>query len=82
VEFEEVNFPPDGLVGMAFPALSVFGENPLFTTLVNQKTVPPVFGVKLADSGSELLFGGVNTALFTGAFRNVSLIEEVSVWLL
>ncbi|KAJ7742870.1 acid protease, partial [Mycena metata] len=71
VEFEEVNFPPDGLVGMAFPALSVFGDNPLFTTLVAQGTVPPVFGVKLADTGSELLLGGVDTALFTGAFRNV-----------
>ncbi|KAJ7020608.1 acid protease [Mycena alexandri] len=76
VEFEEVNFPPDGLVGMAFPALSVFGDNPLFTTLVTQGTVPPVFGVKLADTGSELFLGGVDTALFTGAFRNVSLIEE------
>ncbi|KAJ7072892.1 acid protease [Mycena amicta] len=76
VEFETENFPPDGLVGMAFPALSVFGDDPLFTTLVEQGQVPPVFGVKLADTGSELLFGGVNTALFTGAFRNVSLIEE------
>ncbi|KAJ7198488.1 acid protease [Mycena pura] len=76
VEFELANFPPDGLVGMAFPALSVFGDNPLFTTLVNQKTVPPVFGVRLADTGSELLLGGVDTAKFTGAFRNVSLISE------
>ncbi|KAF7289300.1 Acid protease [Mycena indigotica] len=76
VEFEAANFPPDGLVGMAFPALSVFGANPLFTTLVNQGQVPSAFGVKLADSGSELRLGGVNTALFTGAFRNVSLIEE------
>ncbi|KAJ6584643.1 Asp-domain-containing protein [Mycena capillaripes] len=76
VEFEEVNFPPDGLVGMAFPALSVFGDNPLFSTLVEQGTVPPVFGVKLADTGSELFLGGVDTTLFTGAFRNVSLIEE------
>ncbi|KAF7365422.1 Acid protease [Mycena venus] len=76
VEFEVDNFPPDGLVGMAFPALAVFGDNPLFTTLADQGTVPPVFGVKLADTGSELFLGGVDTALFTGAFRNVSLIEE------
>jgi len=76
VDFEVDEFPPDGLVGMAFPALSTFGDNPLFTTLVNQGTVPPVFGVKLADTGSELFLGGVDTALFTGAFRNVSLIEE------
>ncbi|KAF7346076.1 Acid protease [Mycena sanguinolenta] len=76
VEFEEANFPPDGLVGMAFESLSVFGDNPLFSTLVNQGTVPPVFGVRLTDSGSELLLGGVDPKLFTGAFRNVSLIEE------
>jgi len=76
VEFEEVNFPPDGLVGMAFEALSVFGLPPLFTTLVNQGTVPPVFGFRLADTGSEMFLGGVNSAKFTGAFRNVSLIEE------
>ncbi|KAF7294004.1 Aspartic protease [Mycena kentingensis (nom. inval.)] len=76
VEFEVDEFPPDGLVGMAYPALSVFGEDPLFATLVNQGQVAPLFGVKLADTGSELLLGGVNSALFTGAFRNVSLIEE------
>ncbi|KAJ6465060.1 acid protease [Mycena vitilis] len=76
VEFEADEFPPDGLVGMAFPALAVFGDNPLFTTLVDQGSVAPVFGVKLADTGSELSLGGVDPALFTGAFRNVSLIEE------
>ncbi len=78
VDFELDNFPPDGLVGMAFPALAVFDDPPLFTTLVNQGTTPPVFGVLLADTGSELFLGGVNHAKFTGAFRNVSLIEEVS----
>ncbi|KAJ7704411.1 acid protease [Mycena rosella] len=76
VEFQVADFPPDGIVGMAFPALSQFGRNPLFTTLVKQKTVPPIFGVKLADSGSELLLGGVDNSLFTGAFRYVSLIEK------
>ncbi|KAK7048160.1 acid protease [Favolaschia claudopus] len=76
VEFEADEFPPDGLVGMAFPALSVFGDDPLFTTLVNQGTVAPAFGVRLADTGSELFLGGVDSAKFTGAFRNVSLIEE------
>lgn len=77
MDFEIDEFPPDGLVGMAFPALAVFERNPLFSTLAAQGTVPPVFGVKLAETGSELFLGGVDTALFTGAFRNVSLIEEV-----
>jgi hypothetical protein len=77
VDFEVANFPPNGLVGMAFESLSVFGDPPLFTTLVKQGTVSPVFGVKLADVGSELFLGGVNHALFTGSFRNVSLSEQV-----
>jgi cathepsin D len=76
VDFEIAEFPPDGLVGMAFESLSVFGANPLFSTLVEQGTVAPVFGVKLADNGSELFLGGVNPDLFTGSFGNVSLIEE------
>jgi hypothetical protein len=78
VDFEVANFPPDGLVGMAFKSLSVFGDSPLFTTLVTQGTIAPVFGVRLSETGSELFLGGVNHALFTGSFRNVSLIEEVS----
>jgi cathepsin D len=34
--FEEDVFPPDGFVGLAFPALSMFGENDFFSTLVNE----------------------------------------------
>jgi hypothetical protein len=63
---------------MAFPALSVFGDNPLFSTLVAEGQTAPVFGFRLADTGSEMFLGGVNTAKFTGAFRNVSLTSEVS----
>ena len=65
---------------MAFPALSVFGDNPLFTTLVDQGAVPaPEFAMKLAETGSELFLGGVNTALFTGEFVEVPLVEDVRI---
>jgi hypothetical protein len=75
--FELAQFPPDGLVGMAFPSISVFNSTPLFNTLVDQGTVDPMFGLKLAENGSELYLGGVNTDLYTGDFRNVSLAAEV-----
>ena len=64
-------------MGMGFPALSVFGEDPFFTTLVNQGQVAGQFGVKLADSGSELTLGGVNNDLFTGDFVNVPVVQDV-----
>ncbi|TFY78580.1 hypothetical protein EWM64_g5434 [Hericium alpestre] len=57
----------DGLVGLAFQKLSVFNAKPWFQTLVDQgQTDAPVFGMKLADSGSELFFGGMNKNLYKG----------------
>ncbi|PFH52669.1 hypothetical protein AMATHDRAFT_139688 [Amanita thiersii Skay4041] len=51
-------FPPDGLMGMAFPAISEFGANPVFQTLIAEGVVSsPVFGFRLAPSGSELTLG-------------------------
>lgn len=65
-------FPPDGLLGMGFPEISVFGDNPFFQTLVAEGVVTaPEFGVKLAPTGSELFLGGVDTSAFTGDITNV-----------
>ncbi|TFY69453.1 hypothetical protein EVG20_g3167 [Dentipellis fragilis] len=78
--FSIEEFPPDGLLGMAFPQISVFGENPFFQTLVAQGTVTSSeFGVKLATSGSELFLGGVDTSLFTGSFTQ-NPVTEVGFW--
>jgi len=74
--FESAEFPPDGLAGLGFPALSVFGDNDLFSTLVAENQAAAQFGVKLADSGSEIFFGGVNNALFTGSFANSPVVED------
>ncbi|KAI0316984.1 acid protease [Amylostereum chailletii] len=73
-------FPPDGLLGMAFPQISVFGANPFFQTLVSQDVVDaPEFGVKLATSGSELFLGGVDDSLFTGDFTQIP-VSPVGFW--
>ncbi|KAI0036070.1 acid protease [Vararia minispora EC-137] len=73
-------FPPDGLMGMAFQQISVFNASPFFQTLVSQGTVTaPEFGVKLAQTGSELFLGGADTSLFTGDLTNVP-VTTVGFW--
>ncbi|KAF5370147.1 hypothetical protein D9758_001280 [Tetrapyrgos nigripes] len=75
--FAADEFPPDGLMGMAFPAISEFGANPVFQTLIAQGQVDePVFAFKLSTSGSELFLGGVNNDLFTGEFTQVPVTQE------
>ncbi|KAG2139038.1 aspartic peptidase domain-containing protein, partial [Suillus clintonianus] len=59
----------DGVMGMAFKLNSNFNADSVFETLVSQGAVPqPVFAFKLASSRSELYVGGVNSALYKGAF--------------
>ncbi|KAG5654486.1 hypothetical protein H0H81_001985 [Sphagnurus paluster] len=71
------NFPADGLVGMAFPEISSFGAEPLFHSLVAQnQTVAPQFGFKLAENGSELFLGGVNTDLIKGDLVYTPVIQQ------
>ncbi|KAI0366743.1 protease [Pilatotrama ljubarskyi] len=60
----------DGLLGMAFPAISNLRQSPFFNTAKTQGAVKSgVFGFKLAKSGSELYLGGTNTKLYTGAIE-------------
>ncbi|KAF9449879.1 acid protease [Macrolepiota fuliginosa MF-IS2] len=75
--FESNQFPPDGLMGMAFRQISVFGDNPFFQTLIAQGTpTASQFSFKLSQSGSELFLGGVNNNMFTGSFTNVPVTQE------
>ncbi|KAF9258570.1 acid protease, partial [Marasmius fiardii PR-910] len=62
-----VIFIPDGVLGLAFPALSKFGATPLFQNLVSSGTISSsVFSMKLDGDNAELRLGGTNSALFTG----------------
>jgi cathepsin D len=77
--FAYSNFPPDGLMGLAWAQISVSGTFGYFQTLIAQGQVNnQVFGVKLATSGSELLLGGVNEALYKDPFTWVPVTKEVS----
>jgi cathepsin D len=77
-QFNVNEFPPDGLMGMAFPQISKSGSNPFFQTLVAQGVpAAPQFSFKLATSGSELFLGGVDNSKFSGSFTNVPVTREV-----
>ena len=65
-------------MGLAFQSISKYQAPPLFQTLISEGAVTsPVFGLKLATSGSELFLGGTNTALYTGDFTWVPLTNVV-----
>ncbi|RPD59803.1 acid protease [Lentinus tigrinus ALCF2SS1-6] len=60
----------DGILGMAYPALSQFNQNPFFNSAKAQGAVKSgVFAFKLAKSGSELYLGGTNSKLYTGSIE-------------
>ena len=78
--FALANFPPDGLMGMGFPQISVFGANPVFQTLVAQgKTTQSVFGFTLLPSGSELFLGGTDTSKISGSLTFTP-VTQVGFW--
>ena len=65
-------------MGLAFQSISRYQAPPVFQTLISEGVVTePVFGLKLATSGSELFLGGTNTALYTGEFTWVPLTNVV-----
>ncbi|KAJ7510848.1 acid protease [Mycena galericulata] len=59
--------PADGILGLAFPAISNLKENPFFVNADAQGTVSAnQFGFFLASSGSELYLGGTETSKYSG----------------
>lgn len=74
---ESSNFPADGLMGMAFESLSVYGANPVIQTLIDNNVISdPVFAFKLASSGSELRIGGINSALYSGSLTYTPVTQQ------
>src|SRR5579859_4144349 len=74
------NFPPDGLLGLAFQSLSRLNATPVFQTLAAQGAFPAnSFGFYLANEGSEVYLGGTNNKLHKDDFVYASVTQEV--WL-
>jgi len=65
-------------MGLAFPSVSVFGgQSPVQNIISEHVLTCPMFGIKLAPTGSELLLGGVNADLFQGEITWVPLSNAV-----
>ena len=76
--FSADDFPPDGLLGMAYQSISDYNSPPLFQTLVAQKQVAQaVFAFKLSSSGSLLTLGGVDDTKYTGSITYAPVTTKV-----
>ncbi|CAL1715400.1 unnamed protein product [Somion occarium] len=75
--FDKNQFPPDGLMGMAYRSIAVLDADPVVQTLIAQgKTTDPVFAFKLTSVGAELSVGSINNTLYTGDFTQVPVTRQ------
>ena len=75
------NEAADGILGLAFPAISSLHKTPFLLDAKNEGAVKSaVFGFKLAKSGSELYLGGTNTSLYTGDIEYHSVTGKAGYW--
>nr|DBA15482.1 TPA: hypothetical protein GDO54_004685 [Pyxicephalus adspersus] len=72
--------PFDGILGLAFPSLASSQATPVFDNMWNQGLIPQdLFSVYLSSqgqSGSFVLFGGVDTSYYSGSLNWVPLTAE------
>lgn len=75
------NEAADGILGLAFPAISSLHKTPFLLDAKNEGAVKSaVFGFKLAKSGSELYLGGTNPSLYTGDIEYHSVTGKAGYW--
>ncbi len=75
------NEKADGILGLAFPAISNMHKTPFLLAAKNQGTIKSAsFGFKLAKSGSELYLGGTNPSLYTGDIEYHSVTGKAGYW--
>lgn len=69
----------DGILGMAWPTISVDGVTPVFTNMIANGLIAPLFSFQLSDSSSivgEMLLGGIDHTKYTGSLTYVPLVME------
>ncbi|XP_072841605.2 pepsin A isoform X2 [Pogona vitticeps] len=75
--------PFDGILGLAYPSISSSGATPVFDNMMSEGLVSQdLFSVYLSSdeqSGSFVMFGGVDTSYYTGSLNWVPLSSE-SYW--
>ncbi|KAI0632386.1 acid protease [Trametes polyzona] len=73
--------PADGVMGLAFPALSNLYNKPFFFNAMEQGTAPKgEFAFKLDQTGSELFIGGTNDALYKGEVEYHNVSDKSGFW--
>ncbi|KAJ6554591.1 acid protease [Mycena capillaripes] len=71
----------DGILGLAFPAISNLHQNPFFNTAVAAHTVRAGrFAFYLAATNSELFLGGVNANKFRGDIESHPIDTSTGFW--
>ncbi|KAF7341745.1 Peptidase A1 domain-containing protein [Mycena sanguinolenta] len=74
--------PADGILGLAFPAISQLNQSPWFITAHTEKKIKKnQFGFFLSTSGSELYLGGTDTAKYKGSLEFHSIDQSYGYWL-
>ncbi|XP_003920243.2 pepsin A [Saimiri boliviensis] len=72
--------PFDGILGLAYPSISSSGATPVFDNIWNQGLVSQdLFAVYLSandQSGSVVMFGGIDSSYYTGSLNWVPLSAE------
>ncbi|KAJ3717430.1 acid protease [Lentinula raphanica] len=73
--------PIDGILGLAFPAISNLNADPFFVTANSQGAVDSnEFGFFLSSSGSELYLGGANSDLYSGSIEFHDVDTSTGFW--
>ncbi|KAF8143642.1 acid protease [Mycena galopus ATCC 62051] len=76
-------YPFDGILGLAFPAISNLFESPFFNTAHDEGNVKKnQFSFFLAESGSELFLGGNDPAKYTGNIEWHSIDPSFGYWVI
>ncbi|KAL1745063.1 aspartic peptidase domain-containing protein [Schizophyllum fasciatum] len=77
------NDPIDGILGLAYPAISNLKQDPWFTNANAQGAVDKnAFGFYLAKTGSELFLGGANEELYSGDVEYHDVDKSEGFWLI
>ncbi|KAJ7153545.1 acid protease [Mycena crocata] len=75
------NDPIDGILGLAFPAISNLNQSPFFNTANKDGTVKSnQFGFFLASNDSELYLGGTNSDRFSGDVEYHDVDSSTGFW--
>jgi len=73
--------PTDGILGLAFPAISNLKQNPFFVSANEQETVGAnQFAFRLASTGSSLFLGGTDPSQFSGDIEFHSVDSSTGFW--